>query len=278
MPFIGIQSGREHLFRPQPRRTVAVNDTGAWRLNPDHRQVYDKLDLALAAGLRAAPCGVDPRDCGIAAGESLFVKPIVNLAGMGLNARSVAADRVPMEPGSFWCERLTGEHTSSDCLVRDGRALWFAHTRASAAKDRERPLYWEVGVELADLEPVVAGWVERLLPGYTGLCNLEMIGGQPIEMHLRGSNGFLDLYGTRFLPAWVALVDGESAEPPPSVPGGLVISLFGEDPPPADRVERIREAGGQLQWDAHTPDRSAIVRCHDRGSGLRLVRDLGLDG
>ncbi|EGV31371.1 hypothetical protein ThidrDRAFT_1993 [Thiorhodococcus drewsii AZ1] len=278
MPFVGVQSGREALFEPQPRVIVAVNDAAAWRLNPEHRQVYDKLSLALAAGLRAAPCGVDPIDCGVAPDARLFVKPVVNLAGMALNARSVPADRVPMEPGSFWCEHLIGEHLSSDCLVRDGEPIWFAHTRASRLKDRERPVYWDVGVELGDEESALVDMIRRCLPGYTGLCNLEMIGGRPIEMHLRGSNGFFDLYGSEFIPAWVALVDGESFAPPPPVSGGLVISLFGTEPPSAEQIARVREAGGRLQLDVHTSDRAAIVRCHDRRLGMRLLRELGLDG
>ncbi len=227
MPFLGVLPEREHLFQPPPRREVAVSDAAAWRLNPRHRQVYDKLRLALDTGLRAAPCGVDPRDEGIAPDTLVFVKPIINLAGMAIGARAVAADAVPPEAGSFWCERLEGSHTSSDCLVRDGQALWFAHTRASDEKDHERPLYWDVGVELPELEPALTDWVSRHLTGYTGLCNLEMIGGRPIEAHLRGSNSFFDFYGPAFLPAWVALVDGDPFAVPPPIPGGLVISVFG---------------------------------------------------
>ncbi|WP_295400497.1 hypothetical protein [uncultured Thiocystis sp.] len=277
MPFIGVLPEREPLFQPQPRCEVAVSDAAAWRLNPRHRQVYDKLSLALAAGLRAAPCGVDPRECGIAPDAWVFVKPIVNLAGMAVRARAVAADAVPMEAGSFWCERLQGAHTSSDCLVRDGRAIWFAHTRGADEKHNERPLYWDVGVSMPNLEPMLAKWVAKHLNGYTGLCNLELIGGRPIEAHLRGSNGFFDFYGPAFLPAWVALVDGEAFEVPPPIPGGLVISVFGATELSPEQQQRIAALGVEVQPDPHTPDRVAILRCQDKSVGLTLCRQLGLN-
>ncbi|MFB1490271.1 MULTISPECIES: hypothetical protein [unclassified Thiocapsa] len=274
MPFIGVLPEREHLFRPSPRRDVGVNDAAAWRLNPAHRQVYDKLSLALDAGLRAAPCGVDPRDCGIAPDALVFVKPIVNLAGMAVRARAVPADAVPSEPGSFWCERLEGPHTSSDCLAQDGRAVWFAHTRGSDEKNRERPIYWDVGATLPDLEPVIADWVAGHLKGYSGLCNLEMIGGRPIEVHLRGSNGFFDFYGPDFIPAWVALVDEADFAPPPPIPGGFVISVFGEVR--IDDAQRVAAAGQgvRIDLDTRTADRSAILRCSDKDAGLEVLQRL----
>ncbi|MBK5965251.1 hypothetical protein CCR95_14425 [Thiocystis minor] len=276
MPFIGVLPERESLFQPPPRREVAVSDAAAWRLNPRHRQVYDKLALALDAGLRAAPCGVDPRDCGIAPDAMVFVKPIVNLAGMAVRARAVVADAVPPEAGSFWCERLQGTQTSSDCLVRDGRAIWFAHTRGSDEKNNERPIYWDVGVTLPALEPVLAQWVADHLKGYSGLCNLELIGGRPIEVHLRGSNGFFDFYGPDFLSAWVALVDDGSCTIPPPIPGGLVISVFGARELSPEQQARISALGVKIQPDPHTPDRAAILRCRDKSVGLALCDQLGL--
>jgi len=66
-----------------------------------------------------------------------------------------------------------GAQTSSDCLVRDGEALWFAHTRASDAKDAERPVYWHIGADLPEHEGWLRDWVDRNLKGYTGLCNID---------------------------------------------------------------------------------------------------------
>ncbi|QGU33791.1 hypothetical protein [Thermochromatium tepidum] len=272
--FIGVLPERAHLFQPEPRSEVAVNDAAAWRLNPAHRHIYDKLGIALAAGLRAAPCGVDPRAYGLAPDDWVFVKPIVNLAGMALQAHAVRAEAVPNDPGLFWCERLEGEHTSTDCLVRAGEVVWLAHTSASERKDHARPIYWEVGVERPELDGYVRDWVGRHLTGYTGLCNLELIGGRPIEAHLRGSNGFFELYGPGFVPAWVALMDNEPFAPPPPVPGGLVISVFGTAPLTEAQQALIASAGATPRPDLHTPDRVALILCPDKARGLELIARL----
>ncbi|NEX21245.1 hypothetical protein G3480_13125 [Thiorhodococcus mannitoliphagus] len=276
MPFIGVLPERKHVFRPEPRAEVAVSDAAAWRLNPGHRHLYDKLDLALSAGLLAAPCGVSPMEFGLTAEDEVFVKPIVNLAGMSLKARTLRADAVPPEPGSFWCERLEGTHTSTDCLVQDGRVLWLAHTRGAAEKNASRSVYWEVGVALPELDAQLTRWAAEQLAGYTGLCNIELIGGRPIEAHLRGSNGFFDFYGPDFMRSWVALVDHEPFEIPPPVPGGLIISIFGDGDLSAEQRRLINAAGVAMQPDPQTPDRIAILRCHDREIGFQLCGQLGL--
>lgn len=270
MPFVGVLPERRYLFQPEPRREVAVSDAAAWRLNPRYRDVYDKLRLALDAGLSAAPCGVTPMDLGIAPGDEVFVKPITNLSGMGLDARAMRAGDVPAEPGSFWCERLTGLHTSTDCLVQEGVVRWFAHTRASAEKDAARPIYWEIGASLPELEPWIHDWVGRHLSGYNGLCNIELIGGRPIEVHLRGSNGFFDFYGPDFLPAWVALVDGAPFTPPSAPEGGFVISVFGSADLSKASLKAADAAGVQVQPDNATPGRAAILRCHDLEAGAQV--------
>ncbi len=274
MPFVGVLPERAHLFRPEPRREVAVSDSAAWRLNPEHRHVYDKLRLALEAGLTAAPCGVAPMDCGVAPEDTVFVKPITNLAGMGLDARAMAAEEVPAEPGSFWCQNLEGAHTSTDCLVEDGEVRWFAHTRGSDEKDAARPIYWEIGVDLSEREPWIAEWVHRNLAGYSGICNIELIGGQPIEAHLRGSNGFFDFYGPDFIPAWVALCDGEPWTPPRPVTGGFIISVFGDADLSETNRKAAADAGVDLQPDPSTPGRAAILRTRSRDAGFSIYHRL----
>ncbi|WP_018936265.1 hypothetical protein [Thioalkalivibrio sp. ALJ24] len=274
MPFVGVLPERRHIFRPEPRREVAVSDAAAWRLNPGHRHVYDKLRLALDAGLMAAPCGVAPTDLGLAAEDTVFVKPITNLAGMGLDARALPAGEVPAEPGSFWCQRLEGAHTSTDCLVEDGEVRWFAHTRGSNEKDAARPIYWEVGAAVPEVEPWIADWVRRNLAGYSGICNIELIGGRPIEAHLRGSNGFFDFYGPQFIPAWVSLADGEPFTPPPPIPGGYIISVFGEVELTDADFRAAEDTGVDLKPDPSTPGRSAILRSADRDAGFALYRRL----
>lgn len=263
MPFIGVLPERRALFQPQPQADIGVSDAAAWRLNPGLRHVYDKLAIALGQELLAAPCGVAPMDLGIAPQQPVFVKPITNLAGMSIDAREVRADQVEAWPGLFWSERLEGEHISSDALMLDGEVCMQVHTQASGQKDRQRALWWRVGVSMPQRDPLVARWLEAQLPGYTGLCNLETIGSFVIEAHLRGSNGFFDFYGEAFMPAWVALVDERRWQGGLVIPGGMVASLFG-DAGLSGEADRIAAAHGvNITADPHSPDRVAILRGSD---------------
>ena len=260
MPFLGVLPERRHLFQPHPRSDIGVNDAEAWRLNPGHRRVYDKLALALAQGLTAAPCGVSPLAMGLPPEQPVFVKPITNLAGMSLNARALPAAAVPAEPGSFWCTLVEGRQTSTDCLVRDGEVLWRAHTRAADERDHNRPIWWEIGVQHGADHAVIDAWVAANLAGYTGLCNLELIDDTVIEAHLRGSNGFFDFYGAAFFAAWVALVDHRDWRDPGPITGGALVSLFGHHPLPPDTGAIAQEFGVAITPDPHTADRVAVIR------------------
>lgn len=273
MPFHGVLPQRQWLFGPEPQADIGVNDAHAWRLNPEHRQVYDKLFVAQSQGLKAAPCGVKATDFGLAADAEVFVKPIINLAGMGLEAEKMLAQNVPASPGRFWSECLNGPHTSSDCLVHQGRIFWFAHSRASDDKDQQRPIYWEIGVDLPELEADLSAWVGQYLAAYTGLCNMEMIGGKIIEVHLRGSNGFFDFYGAEFIPAWVRLVDDFQTTELGHIPGGCVLSLFGNGQLPKSIGAKL-PPGVLWQLDPDTPGRIAILRCASKALGLEALEQL----
>ena len=117
MPFLGVRPERKYLFTPSPQTDVAVNDVHAWRLNQDHRHVYNKLHIALSQGLQAAPSGVSPLLMGLKPEDACFVKPIFNLGGMSLNTVATTAQEISKSTinqalnnvencaaGSFWCE------------------------------------------------------------------------------------------------------------------------------------------------------------------------------
>jgi hypothetical protein len=248
-------------------------------LNPQHRQVYNKLDIALSQGLIAAPCGVSPEQFGVAADTPVFVKPVINLAGMSLGARVAPAGQVRADAGSFWSELLRGRQSSTDCLVQAGKVVWFAHTLAAEERHRQRPLYWQVGVEMAELDAPVRQFLEPRLDGYTGLCNVEMIADRVIEVHLRGSNGFLDFYGADFVRSWVALVDRNEWLPPAPVRQGVVYSLFSEKSMSLD-TGRLRELATRypsvtVQPDLHVEDRVAIIRGERLEEVRRVAEEIG---
>jgi len=284
MPFYGIAPNRQHIFAGYtPKSDVAVSDAEAWRLNPRHRWIYNKLELALLQHLLAAPLGVPPSSLGIAETDIVFIKPIINLWGLSRGAQPVLVQQIPEYPGYMWSSYLRGEHTSSDVLVQNGQALWFAHTIASVEKDQERALYWQIGVDRSAVETLLTDWIAKHLSDYTGLCNFEIIENVIIEAHLRGSNGFLEFYGSDWLSSWVHLVDENQWQAPPPIPGGFVISVFTQNQQPLSinttdlALWTTPTLSIQLDLDNENrpqAGRAAIIRSHDLAEGLQVQKAL----
>lgn len=175
---------------------IPTEDSDAWTWNPHHRWVYDKLAIALSQNLAAAPHGVAPQN------YPVFSKPIYNLKGMGVGSRPLHSPQDYVEAyqaGHFWATLLEGEHISSDVALVDGAPQWWRHATgiASGAGTFD---YWAIQAETApDVEGWCGAWCRQNLKGYTGLANLETIGGRIIEVHLRFADQWPDLYG----PGWV---------------------------------------------------------------------------
>ena len=89
-----------------------MTDAEAWQCYPQLRWLYDRLQLSLALDYECGPAGTLPPRPGI-----WFVKPIINLNGMGVGAYAQHYDggpAFPVRPGSFWMPHFTGRHLSID--------------------------------------------------------------------------------------------------------------------------------------------------------------------
>jgi hypothetical protein len=272
---------------------IPTEDSDAWTWNPEHRWVHDKLAVATRQGLEAAPHGVAPKT------YPVFSKPIYNLKGMGVGSRAL---RSPSEyeaayrPGHMWMPLLQGDHVSSDVALVDGVPCWWRHARGVPAEDGTFD-YWEVD---ARSEPAIEAWAgdwcRRHFGGYTGMVNLETIGGRIIEVHLRFADQWPDLYGKGWVEALVRLyARHEWRHEDDDRCTGYSVVLFmphGRQyrPPPQvllQRVERIPNVSSvQITFhEAMAPEkhamppggfRVAIVNCWDRAAGNEaraLLRD-----
>jgi hypothetical protein len=181
---------------------IPTEDPDAYRWNPAHRWVYNKLLVAESQGLACGPHGLTPP------GFPVFSKPIVNLRGMGAGSHTLAslADYERHQTsGHFWMTLLRGEHISSDVAICNGAAGWFRHARGMPLNEGTFD-YWIVeAAGRAGLERYCRDWIARHLAGYTGMANIETIGGRIIEVHLRFSDQWPDLYGAGWLDALVGL-------------------------------------------------------------------------
>ncbi len=263
---------------------IPTEDSDAWLWNPAHRWVYDKLAVALSQNLAAAPHGVAPT------AFPVFSKPIYNLTGMGVGSRVLASvdDYVShYQPGHLWMKLLTGDHVSTDLAVVDGVPQWWRHARGMASGDGTFD-HWEISTKPEPtLEEWCGSWCRKHLAGYSGMVNLETIGGRIIEVHLRFADQWPDLYGSGWVESLVRLYqkrewtfDDRRRRP------GYSVVLFAAHGaryrhPPRDLQESILQMPGvsSLQITFHEdmpPERHAmppggfrvaIVNCWSREAG-----------
>jgi hypothetical protein len=261
---------------------IPTEDNDSWLWYPAQRWIYDKLAVALSQKLDAGPHGTAPPR------YPIFSKPIINLKGMGVGSRvlnSQADYERHYAPGHFWMTKLDGLHVSSDIAVIDGEPRWWRHVTGKPAGDGTFD-YWTVQAEPdAGIEAHCGAWIRENLAGYTGMLNLETIGGIIIEAHLRFADQWPDLYGPGWIDAVVGLYerrewdfyDDDRSE-------GYSVVLFGPNGrhyrhPPQALIEEIKRTPGvtSVQITFHEdwpPERHAMP---PGGFRLAIVNGFDLD-
>lgn len=159
------------------------DDETAWLTYPQHNWVYNKLLLYQKLGYEVAPHGVTPRRFPV------ISKPIVNIWGLGLGVeRWCSAADVKYQAGYLWMTEFTGDWMSYD-LDFDTGTVW----QATAQCDKiwqARPSAWHVKKSrFEDLPKKLIQDLEKIqIP--VKQINLETLGGNIIEVHLRWSFEF----------------------------------------------------------------------------------------
>jgi hypothetical protein len=205
MPICEADSWRlqyfEHAACPA-HVNIPTEDSDAWLWYPKHRWVYDKLAVAMSQGLDAGPHGVPPP------AYPVFSKPIINLKGMGIASRVIASQaehEQSLTAGHMWMTLLDGRHVSTDVAIVDGEPRWWRHVTGRPGGEGTFD-YWTVHAEAEPaIEDYCGAWIRKHLAGYTGILNTETIGGRMIEVHLRMSDQWPDLYGAGWVDALVRL-------------------------------------------------------------------------
>lgn len=191
----------EHVACPE-NVFISTDDTDSYALYPDHRWVYNKLIVAESQQIACAPHGIAPPSFPV------FSKPIYNLRGMGMETRTFTSHDeylAERDPGHMWVELLDGEHLSSDVAVVKGEATWWRHVQGHPAPHQTFDYWTVLAARRPAVESYCAAWIKTHLSTYTGMLNLETIGGTIIEVHLRFADQWPDLYGTGWLEALVGL-------------------------------------------------------------------------
>jgi len=153
--------------------------------------VFDKLIVARHAGHTCGPAGVT-----VPKPANYFVKPVMNINGMGAKARVeyLTDSTNHLHPGEFWCEIFTGEHLSIDYEL--GKPILSVVGVKHSEHPYSRFIYWEKTSKTYPLPT----FLKHLTTKYKTI-NCEFINGKLIEVHLRGNPDFA--YGnTCMIPVW----------------------------------------------------------------------------
>jgi hypothetical protein len=233
----------EHVACPSDVN-IPTEDSDAWRWYQEHCYVYDKIVVAFSQGLDAAPHGVPPADFPV------FSKPIVNLKGMGVGSRilhTAGEYEESLTAGHMWMTLLQGRHVSTDVAVVDGEPRWWRHVTGTPSGEGTFDHWTVQAASEPEIETYCAAWIRHHLEGFTGIINLETIGGRIIEVHLRMSDQWPDLYGDGWVEAVVGLYhEGEWAFEDAGRRDGYSVVLFGPHGPhyrhpPVALVDEVRQ-------------------------------------
>ena len=284
----------EHLS-PADRALIPIADGDAWQRFPDNNWVYDKLKIASAQGIGSAPHGVEPPSFPV------FSKPLMNLHGMGTGSLALHSydDYIAhYQPGHFWMELLTGRHVSTDVAVVNGEPKWWRHSEGLAAGEGMFD-YWTIHAAAnPEIEAAAGAFMRTRLEKFSGMINFESIGARMIEMHLRITDQWPDIYGGK---PWVDAVAGlyrhgewrfEEVRRT-----GYSVALFGPMEgfyrhPPAEFLARIKGVASiqitfhedkSNAWHSNPPGgfRLAVINGFDltacKAARRTLARHFGLD-
>ena len=178
---------------------------------------------------------------------------------------------------------LEGRHVSSDLAVVDGEPRWWRHVTGKPAGEGTFD-YWTLHAEPdAAIEARCGAWVRNHLAGYTGMLNLETIGGTIIEAHLRFADQWPDLYGAGWIEAVVRLYENGTWDfADDDRRGGYSVVLFGPNgrryrhpPPQLDRQIKCMPGVASVQITFHedrAPERHPMPP-----GGFRLAIVNGFD-
>ncbi len=170
---------------------IAWTDSEAIERYKEFAWVYDKHILGTVTG---TPTELVTPELIEKSKSDLFIKPRINLAGMGRRARAYSPGDTVILPTEPMVAQpvLVGRHLTTDYVVGEGEVLGFFTFEALKDPRGSFLLFESKGVvdaKATDLARKLSN------SGYKGIVNVESIGGKVIEAHLRPSNQFADICG-----------------------------------------------------------------------------------
>jgi len=155
------------------------NDIEAYEIYSKYSIVYNKLEIAKFQNIECNPFPIYPKK------YPIISKPIINLYGMGKGAIKINNEEefiYNIKSTNFWCSFLNGSHYSWDIILRKGKIIYstcFFGKKWKLGtfkywKQKNKPL-------LENIKLII----NHYLKDFTGNVNMETIGSNVIEVHLR---------------------------------------------------------------------------------------------
>lgn len=161
-----------------------MEDWDAWSIYPQHRWVYNKLELSCKLGYVCGPAPMPVPYSGY-----YCIRPIMNLGGMAAQAeiKYLEKDKIlEIAPAHFWCERFIGTQYSVNFEWQDG-TLVPVHT--SVGFNKSNNLYrFQSWKRVYDRSFELPNWICEFQD--VEKINMEFIGDKIIEIHLRWGEDF----------------------------------------------------------------------------------------
>lgn len=163
-----------------------MEDWDAWNLYPDHRWVYNKLELSKQLNYVCGPAPMPVTRSGY-----YCVRPIMNLGGMAAQAKIMYLEQgkvLEIPPAHFWCERFEGDQYSVNYSWQD-ESLVAVHVSKGFTdiKNLYRFYSWK---KVENRSFPLPEWIKDFRDVEN--INIEFIGDRIIEIHLRWGEDFPD--------------------------------------------------------------------------------------
>ena len=163
---------------------IPLNDLDAWSTYPEHRWVYNRLEIALFQNIECAPMPILPNK------YPIIIKPIINMYGMGLNVLKINNEEEffnQWHNNNFWMEFLEGDHLSFDIILNNGQILYNSCFKGHKNEDFVGKFdYWEsLDIDNNNLPKIIYKLIDEHFKNFYGCLNVEIIGDKIIECHLR---------------------------------------------------------------------------------------------
>jgi len=160
-------------------------------VQPKDLWIYDKFILSKYLGYRCGPAGTVPDNK-----DYHIVRPCVNFRMMSRGAEIVVIDDESQVPdGFFWCELFSGRHLTFD--YRYGQQVLAAEGFRDDPRRLDRFSRWKKVTDQFQLPPALQEIADR----YEWL-NVEVIGDNIIEAHLRYNDDFSNHDSEEIVPVW----------------------------------------------------------------------------